>query len=376
MHLKITFFLPTLEGGGAEKNAVNILKELGSKDYDITLLLAEKRGVFLSEMPQNIKIKEIKSLKSFLVFLGVLNHLKLEKPDIFVSTFPRFNLINIFANIIAGNKTKILLIEQTTPSLLFATAKKFSYKIIALLFLPILLRIFYQRAWKIVAVSGAVKSDLEKIIGKKKQITLIYNPVVDEKIIELSKEKAEENIFSETSLLPVVITCGRLVKAKDYPTIINAFVKVLKKRPAYLAIMGQGEEEKETKKLVKSFGIKDNIVFLGFKSNPYKYFSKAAVFVSSSVREGFSNSIVEAMACGVPVVSTKACGPKEIITDGVNGVLVEIGDVEAMAKQILNLLDNKNFSNKIIEAAKVRAKDFAIKNSVQKYEEIFAEAKK
>jgi len=376
MHLKITFFLPTLEGGGAEKNAINILKGLAGKDYDITLLLAEKRGVFLAQVPESVKVKEINSLKSFFVFLGVLKHIKTEKPDIFVSTFPRFNLINIFANMFTKNSTQMVLIEQTTPSLLYTTTKRIHYKILALLLLPWLLKKLYKNAWKIIAVSQAVKNDLEKIIGKEKEIVLVYNPVVDEKIIESSKEETKESIFSETSLLPVILTCGRMVKAKDYPTIINAFVKVLKKRPAYLAIMGQGEEEKSIKSMVKSFGIKDNVVFLGFKNNPYKYFSRAAVFVSASVREGFSNSIVEAMACGLPVVSTKSSGPQEIISDGVNGILVEIGDVDFLAKQIVNLLDNKNFADEIAEAAKVRSKDFTIQSSVKKYEEIFRKINK
>lgn len=374
MQLRVAFFLPSLEGGGAEKNTINILKELSQKDYKISLVLAKKKGIFLNEVPKGIEIVDFGSNNLFLIFLKNIFYIKKHRPDIFISTFPRFNLLNILANLFAGSKTRIIIIEQTTPSILHLTTRKITHKLIGYFFLPWLIRMFYPKATSIITVSEAVRDDLKKIIKRDIKIEIIYNPVVDEKILEKSKEIVDEKIF--ISNLPIILTAGRLVDAKDYTTIIKAFANILRVKEANLVILGEGEEEKNIKNLISKLGIEDRVYFLGFKDNPYKYFSKSSVFLSASKREGFSNSIVEAMFCGVPVVATDAAGPKEIIENGKNGILAKIGNSEELSEKIIYLLNNPDVAKKIAEEAKKRSLDFTIESSVKKYENVFQKSYK
>ena len=112
----------------------------------------------------------------------------------------------------------------------------------------------------------------------------------------------------------------------------------------------------------KELDISHNVVFLGFQSNPFKYLSRATVFVLSSLWEGFGNVIIEAMACGIPVISTRCpSGPDEIITNEVNGLLVPVGDMNALAKAILRLLEDESLRKRIAEAGRKRAEDFRVK---------------
>jgi glycosyltransferase involved in cell wall biosynthesis len=120
--------------------------------------------------------------------------------------------------------------------------------------------------------------------------------------------------------------------------------------------------------------IADNIAFLGYQDNPYKYMKRASVFVLSSLQEGFGNVIVEAMACGAPVVATDCkSGPGEIIQDGINGLLVPVQDEEALAAAMLKILENPALAETLSSEGKKRAEFFSVKNSAQKYGEVFQE---
>ncbi len=372
MAQKIVFFLPSLEAGGAEKNTINILKELSKKPYKLILLLAKKKGFFLSDVPDKVLIADLNSYFLLPLFFKVLFYLRREKPDIFVSTFPRFNLINILAKIFSGAKTKLVIIEQTTPSQLWITTKSFSHKIIACFFLPFLIKWLYPKSSLIIAVSKVVKEDLTRFIGKKKKIEVVYNPIINDDIYKLAKEKIDHPWFLDKKI-PVIITAARFVKAKDYPTLLKAFAKVLKKRDGRLFILGQGEDKIKIKKLIKGLGLEEKVLIKDFQKNPYKYFYNSSVFIVSSQREGFSNVIVEAMACGLPVISTQCAGPKEIITDGENGILVPMGDENSLAQAIIKVLDNPSLKEKLIREGKKRAEDFSIIRSVSKYEKLFQE---
>ena len=139
-----------------------------------------------------------------------------------------------------------------------------------------------------------------------------------------------------------------------------------------MVVLGKGPEEKKIKLLAHKLGLSDNILFLGFQKNPYKYIKKAEVFVLSSFHEGFGNVIVEAMACGTPVVSTNCMsGPREIIENGENGILFPVADQKALAEAVLKVLNNPSLSYKLSEQGKKRAEYFSIEKSVKKYEEIF-----
>ena len=199
---------------------------------------------------------------------------------------------------------------------------------------------------------------------------VIYNSIDIVKITTLLNNEVEHTCFNEN--IPLITVCGRLTSSKNYPLLLKSFAIIQREIKARLLILGEGEKRKSLEDLVDKLGIQDKVMFLGFQKNPFKYIAKSNIFVLSSSWEGFSIVIVEAMACGVPVISTRCpSGPDEIITDEVNGLLVPVANVDAMAQAILRLLKDESLSNRLAEAGKKRAKDFKVEKMVAEYERLF-----
>jgi glycosyltransferase involved in cell wall biosynthesis len=207
--------------------------------------------------------------------------------------------------------------------------------------LPRLARIFYRRANAIIAVSQGVADDLVNNIGVSRNKThVIYNPIVTPALLE-KMQIVPSHPWFVPGTPPVVLAVGRLTAQKDYPALLHAFALARQEREMHLLILGEGEKRFELEAMVSSLGLENDVQMPGFVPNPYMYMARASVFVLSSAWEGFSNVIAEALACGVPVVSTDCpSGPAEILENGKFGKLVPVGDPNAMARAILATLDS------------------------------------
>lgn len=373
---KIAFFLPNLGGGGTERSIVKLLDGLNKENFQTSLLLGKAKGPFLKEVPKRILVKELNSSGvSFLLF-KLIKYLQQERPDIFVSFLSHVNAISVLAKIFSKTKTKLIISERTTFSHTPEITKTTKNKLLAFFFLKPLVRFTYPLADAIVCVSKGVAEDLSRFLGTKKKIKVIYNPIVSNKLYILTDQPVEHPLFLNQKV-PIILAVGRLTKAKDYPTLLRAFALICKKKKTHLVILGEGEERKNLENLVNKLNLLENIAFLGFQKNPYKYMGKASIFVLSSKREGFPNVLVEAMACGIPVVSTDCqSGPNEIIKNGENGILVPVSDEKSLAEAILQVLNNYPLQKKISAEGKKRAQDFTTEKSVKEYEKLFQEVLK
>ena len=163
---------------------------------------------------------------------------------------------------------------------------------------------------------------------------------------------------------------GRLTPQKDFPPLLRAFCLVRKEIPgAKLIILGEGRERLRLEQLAAELGLPGSAQFPGFVLNPFAFMARAAVFVLSSRWEGFGNVLVEAMACGTPVVSTDCpSGPSEILDGGTFGRLVPPGDAAALAEAILSELRSPH--NR--EALMQWADGFSIENILPQYIALFA----
>ena len=158
-----------------------------------------------------------------------------------------------------------------------------------------------------------------------------------------------------------------MIYQKNYPLLLEAFATTQKQVDSKLLILGQGEDRVSLEKLTHKLGIQKKVFFLGFQKNPYKYMAASDIFVLSSFWEGFANVVIEAMACGIPVISTRCYGPEEIITGGRNGILIPGENPEAMAGAIIRLLKDKRSAGHIAREGRKRAEDFRVEKMIVEY---------
>jgi len=357
--LKIALFLPSLRGGGAERVMLNLSKGLINHGYQVNLVLVKAEGDYLSQVPAGVRIMDLKSPRVLLSLSGLINYLRHEQPIAMLSAMGHTNIIAIWAKRIAGVKTKLVVSEHSTLSKVTKQTRNTRSRI-----MPLLMRFTYPKADAVIAVSKGVAEDLAQVIGLSRSlIQVIYNPVVDEELLAKSHEPLDHPWFQPDEP-PVILSVGRLTQVKDYSTLLRAFALVRAKVPARLMILGEGEDRSHLEKLTQELDIAEDVAMPGFVYNPYNYMAKAKVFALSSQWEGFGMVLVEAMACGTPVVSTNCpYGPSEILADGKYGKLVPVGNPETLAIAILQTL--KNPPNKSV--LKDRIKAFHVDDITQKY---------
>lgn len=195
-----------------------------------------------------------------------------------------------------------------------------------------LIRSLYRDADAIIAVSEGVADNLRQLIdGDRNRIETIANGVLVERIDRLAAAPSPHR-WLDDHRVPVVVAVGRLVRKKDYPTLLGALAKLRARRDVRLIILGEGPKRRSLQKLCHSLHLDDAVALPGRVENPFAYLSRASLYALSSTFEGMPSALIEALVCGCPVVSTDCpSGPSEILDDGCFGRLVPIGDIEGLA---------------------------------------------
>lgn len=390
--MRIAFIIPSLESGGAERVASELSRALSPENGIFFFLNTDKSIAYeVSGIVESLKLpasgNALGKVSNFFRRLARLRRLKRRyRIEASLSFMPGSNLLNILTR--GGDR--IFLSEHTYES---AGLTGFYGRIFRQL-----IRFFYNKADGIVAVSTLIASDLSDTFGvRREKITVIHNPVDIRAAALLGREPVEaedEAVFTH----PVVITVGRLSEVKAQWKLIRAFSLVREEFPdARLVIVGKGELETYLKDLAVSLGIAGTVRFTGYRKNPFAYLSKSRVFVLSSLREGFPNVVVEAMACGVPVVSADCLsGPREICAPGTvaaappaieygqYGILVPAGSGNGrpgsatpftegermLAKAVCTLFRDEKKHRKYSEAGLERAAHFDIERIRKQYKQL------
>ncbi len=359
---KVIFVINSLPGGGTEKVLVDMVNYLNPAQYDIALALFKKEGALLARIPDRVKIYDLKrssrfSFAKMVIRLAVL--LKNTDADTVMSFMFYSNLILILARILSGSQAKIIISEHEHLSSKLKHARLKHIK-------KFLCKMFYKYADVCVAPSEGIKNDLMILFRlDPAKIAVINNP------LDLSAIDKLKGMEAEHPKDKYILAVGRLTEQKGYGYLLRAYSLICKDIDEKLVILGEGEDEDKLKRLAKDLGLEQRVLFLGFQDNPYRFMRRASVFVLSSLWESFALVIVEAMASGTAVIATDCpVGPNEIITNGVNGVLVPPADERAMARATLELLKNEDLRKRFIEAGRARAKDFSIEKIMPAYEKI------
>lgn len=222
----------------------------------------------------------------------------------------------------------------------------------------------------VVAISNGVRDDVLTFTGiSPDKVSVIYNPVVTPEQDEL-RRKVPDHPWMIDDGPPVVLSVGRLGDQKDFPTLLKAFHVLARTRDLRLIILGEGERRQELEECIRSLNLEDKVSLPGWKANPFAFMSRAALFVLPSKFEGLGNVLIEALACGCPVVSTDCpSGPSEILEGGRVGPLVPVGDHAALADAMGRVLDDPPDK----ETLKQRATFFSADKAVDAYERLIVE---
>lgn len=358
--MKIAIFIPSLQGGGgAERVVVTLTKGLVQRGINVTLVLANAKGLSSFDIPSSAQLIDLKVNRTFKCLPGLIRYLHKEKPFAILSNLDHANIVALLARQISRVKTKVIVVVHNSFSI---NVRGASNRLSILI--PLLARRLYPQAERVVAVSRAVAEDLCNTLGLPgEKVYVIYNPIVTPDLYKMAQAPLKHPWFSTTAP-PVILGVGRLTKQKDFSTLIKAFSLVRQAREAKLLILGEGEEREKLKKLIAKLGLYNDVSLCGYVENPYPYMAHAAMLVLSSRWEGLPTVLVEAMALGTPVISTDCPGgSREILEEGKYGKLVPVGDIEALAAAIIETLNHP--PDKFVLQA--RANLFSMERAIQEY---------
>jgi len=366
---RILFICVSLGGGGAERIAALLLEHLDREKFEPHLVIFRDWREY--DVPQDVPISCLhkKSWFDFPKLIWRLLRIYREwKPNTIICFGNYENVIAIFAQKLFHTKVKMLLTQHFLPTKVLGSIKN----PLKLLFMKWIPGWFYPSVDKVICVSKLVAKDAEDYYGVPIEKTrVIYNPVDINRISTLAQEEVDHPWFTNRRD-PIIISVGQLITVKGYPYLLKAFAQVSATIPSYLAILGEGSERRTLVAMARELGIENRVAFLGFQKNPFKYMVRSDCFVLASLMEGSPMVITEALACGIPVVSTRChSGFDEIIADGKEGLLVPPASEEALAQAMLRVLSDRNLAASLARAGKKRARDFSIGKVVKKYEELF-----
>ncbi|HEX2481417.1 MAG TPA: glycosyltransferase, partial [Methylomirabilota bacterium] len=328
--MRIALLLPTLDGGGAQRVFLTLAEVLAVRGYEVELVVGQRRGDLVATVPKGMTAVDLERRHLRTALPALVRYLRARRPDCLLSTMNHANVLAIAATRLARTSTGVVVRVANTLS--------YHGSVRASPFRPVTLalaRRMYRAADLVIAVSKGVASELTGFANLRPDaITVIPNPVVPADLAVRCRQPPDHPWF-QAGQPPVVLGMGRLAPHKNFPALVEAFQTVRASIEARLVILGEGEERPRIVQLADACGVSSEIALPGFVPNPYPYLARAAAYVLSSNREGLPGALIQAMACGVPVVATDCRnGPREILHDGEFGRLVPVGDVAALARAI------------------------------------------
>jgi glycosyltransferase involved in cell wall biosynthesis len=323
---RLAFLLPNFAVGGAQRVALKLIRDFAEQGHSVDLVLLRGDGDLVQMLPGEVRIIDLKAARIRDALLPLIRYLRHETPDGVQASMWPLTCIAVVAHRISGSRARLVVSEHTTLSRGYAHFDKVRRALMRLS-----LKWLYPLADARVAVSNGAGDDLARLGWlKRSRVTIVYNPIDIPTRIKSSPQV--EALWGDSGYR--ILTVGRLKPAKNYPLLLNAFARISDLN-ARLMILGEGPLRKQLERQVRELGIAERVIMPGSFPDPWPFYASADLFVLSSDYEGFGNVLIEAMAAGVPVVSTDCPhGPAEILDGGRFGRLVPSGNAEALADAI------------------------------------------
>jgi glycosyltransferase involved in cell wall biosynthesis len=350
-------------GGGAERMMVNVAEGLAARGHAVEIVTVQPEGPYRARVLPEIPVIALGPRRVSRAIPSLARYFRERRPDAALSTLVHMNVAAVLARAMARTRTRLVLREanriredsRAEPRPLIRLAYR-------------LLPSVYSRADHVIAVSDDVAREVRELTSlPDEHISTINNPVLspgDLAAIAASDPPPHAWLSGD---VPVVLSVGRLAPQKDQATLLTAFARLRQQRSVRLVILGEGELRGALEARAQELGITASVMFAGFSAEPFAWMKHAAVLAHTSLWEGSPNVIVEAMACGLPIVATDCPGgPRRILEDGRHGRLVPMGDAAAVAEALARTLE----APPAPEPLRRRAADFTVEVVAPQYEEI------
>jgi glycosyltransferase involved in cell wall biosynthesis len=383
---RILFAIDSLTGGGAERILAYLANSFAAVgiDVDVVLTLGSDRAYdldprirlrsLLTPRPRRAptdlgpRRSSVRPAGFFALLVDQSRRLAAlldeSPPDCVISFLANTNVICLLAKRVWKAGVPVLCADHTTLSRDIETFPSPSV-------FRLLVTVLYPAADVHVAVSRGSAKDLHLVFGiPAEEITTIYNGVDLDRIRQdsgASLPAALSDLLRPDGRLKLV-SAGRLAPQKAHRDLLSAVAKVSAQCPCDLLLLGEGPLEGELRRTASNFGIEQSVHFLGWQPNPYSIIRAADLFVLSSHWEGLPTVLIEALAVGTPVVSTDCpYGPREILLDGLGGILSPVNDPDALARSILHLAADPVERARLGGVGRSRSDDFKLETMSRRY---------
>ena len=352
--------LPSLAGGGLERVMLNLAQGLAGEGLEVDLLVAWPQGTYADRLPEGVRVVSFRASRMARAFLPLALYLRRERPRSLLAGLDYANVIALWARRLARAPTRVVISGHKH----FSEAVPGSPLRRDRLLLPTAVRLSYPQADAIVSVSHDAAEDLALVTRlPPSRIQVIWNPVVTDELFTAMRASVDHP-WLEPGQPPLVVNAARLAPNKDHATLLRAFALARLERPLRLLILGDGEERPRLERLVRELEIEDDVELPGFSRNPYPYLSGADLYATASTSEALPTAMIEALACGTPVVATDCrSGPAEVLDGGRFGRLVPERDAQALARAMLKTLERPPDPDEL----RSRAADFGLRKAVESY---------
>lgn len=366
MKKKILFLIPNLQPGGAERVLVNLANNLSQDKFDVTVQTLFDVGINKQYLLPHVHYKGgwkkqprgtttlMKLFSPSFLYRRVVK----EQYDIVISY-----LEGPTARIVSGCK------DKKTKLVCWLHVEFLGYKNATVGFRSIKeAKKRYNRFDKIIAVADTVRTDFKKWIQIDRPIEVLYNTNETEQIIEKAKETVEDMLIVPNEI--VICSVGRLRPEKDFKKLIIVHKRLIDEGYVHkLYILGEGSEREKLEQLIQELQVTDSVKLLGFQKNPYAYVARCDIYACSSLREGFSTAVTEALVLGTPVVTTECSGMKELLGENNEYGIVTENSEDGLYEGLKQLLSNPELLASYKEKATERGKCFSREATVRTVEE-------
>lgn len=376
MKRKVLFFIESLAGGGAEKVLTTLIQHIDHSRFDVSLCVISGGGKYEQEVKSVVHYYPV--LHSPDSYHGLMKLWYLLKYHLIYDWLPMSWVYRLF--IPKGADVEVAFVEGFATKLMAASsnrkAKKIAWVHIDLHKFHWTRSVFrsdieeakaYNSFAQIVAVSKTAEEAMRKEYQLSAPVCTVYNPIDADEIIRMSKEPLDIPHRDRIRLVSV----GRLNKQKAYDRLLRIIRRLKDEgRVCELWILGEGVDRPLLEQYIQEKSLTDDVTLWGFNTNPYKYLAQCDLFVCSSISEGFSTAITEALILGLPVVSTEVSGVKEQLTNGC-GIITE-NDEDALYQGLKEVLDHPETLKEMKARALERGKDFRIESLMKEIETVLS----